>query len=236
MNQGTRKVEAADSAVREVIEVFSPADGTKVGEVKVWTTEEALGAVARARAAQQRWAAVSHADRRRAIERFLEVLFERRDEVGGLIVRESGKTRYEADLFEIIPVEHLGAYFAKNAGRILRNKKISISVFKNRASYIHYEARGVMLVVSPWNFPFSIPTGEVIMGLLAGNAIIQKPASLTPLIALKARELFVASGLDPDLYQVVTGPGALASAIIDRGEIDYVNFTGSTGVGREVAG
>jgi succinate-semialdehyde dehydrogenase/glutarate-semialdehyde dehydrogenase len=83
-------------------------------------------------------------------------------------------------------------------------------------------------------FPAGDYGREAIMSLLAGNAVLLKPASLTPLIALKLRELFDDAGLDPDLFQVVTCAGSTASQLIEAG-VDYVNFTGSTGTGRKVA-
>jgi succinate-semialdehyde dehydrogenase/glutarate-semialdehyde dehydrogenase len=99
---------------------------------------------------------------------------------------------------------------------------------------VHYRPRGVVLVISPWNYPFTIPFGEVVMALLAGNAVILKPASLTPLIALAGRDLMLKAGLDPDLFQVLPCPGRVASEMIEMG-VDYVNFTGSTGVGKIVS-
>ncbi|MGC9043156.1 MAG: aldehyde dehydrogenase family protein [Myxococcota bacterium] len=220
---------------QNIIEVYSPLNQKKIGEVKVFSLDEAKEAIKRAKEAQKYWGGLSLEERCKKILDFADVLYKRAEEVARLISSENGKTIYESYMFEIIPVLHLTAYFARNASRILSPKKISISVFKNRASYIHYKPRGTMLVISPWNFPLSIPGGEVIMGLIAGNAVILKPASLTPLIAVKLRELFDEAGLNKDIFQVITGPGALASQMIETGEFNYVNFTGSTRVGREVA-
>jgi len=218
-----------------VIEVYSPITQKKIGEVKSHTLEEAKEAIKRAKEAQKYWSSLSLTERCDKLLDFADVLYKRAEEVAQLISSENGKTIYEAYMFEIIPVLHLTSYFAKNAERILAPKKISIAVFKNKASYVHYKPRGTILVISPWNFPLSIPAGEVIMGLIAGNAVILKPASLTPLIAVKLRELFDEAGLNKDIFQVITGPGALGSQMIESGEINYVNFTGSTRVGREVA-
>ncbi|GAB4295243.1 MAG: aldehyde dehydrogenase family protein [Myxococcota bacterium] len=219
---------------QEKIEVFSPINGEKIGEVKSYSLEEALVVLSEVRAAQKEWAKTPFSFRSRKMLDFLEQLYLHADELANLISKESGKTKYEAYLFEIVPIMHLTSYFADNAEKILKPKKISISVFKNRASYIHYKPRGVMLVISPWNFPMSIPVGEVVMGLMAGNGIVLKPASLTPLIALKVRELFDKAGLDKKLFQVIPGPGRMASSLIEAG-VDYVNFTGSTDVGKKVA-
>ena len=94
--------------------------------------------------------------------------------------------------------------------------------------------RGVVGIISPWNFPFAIAIGEMVMALIAGNAVVLKPSEVTPLIALKTKELYDASGLPPDLFQVVTGRGAAGAALIDSG-IDYCIFTGSTATGKKVA-
>src|SRR6185369_7625336 len=110
----------------------------------------------------------------------------------------------------------------------------SLHLLKTRASYVHYVPRGVVGIIAPWNFPFSIPMGEVVMALLAGNGVVLKPSEMTPLIALKAKELFDASGLPPELLQVVTGRGPAGAALIDAG-IDHCVFTGSTATGRKVA-
>lgn len=217
------------------IVVKAPANGSVVGEAKSYTFEEAKSAVERARAAQKAWAAASFEFRKEKIIKFASILMQKADEVARLLSRETGKTIYEATLFEVIPLIHLSNYFAKKAHKILKPQKISVSLFKHRASYLHYKPRGVVFIISPWNFPLTIPIGEVVMSLLAGNAVILKPASLTPLVSLKARELFDEAGLDPDLFQVIPGPGAMAGQIIDQCAIDYVNFTGSTEVGKIVA-
>ncbi len=147
---------------------------------------------------------------------------------------ENGKPLQEAMVTEVLPVVDLTSYFCNHAKGILSDRRIPMHLMKHRRSLINYRPRGVMLVISPWNFPFTIPNGEIVMGLLAGNVIVHKPASLTPLIALKTRELFDEAGLPADVYQVVPTKGSVASEMIEMG-VDYVNFTGSTAVGRQVS-
>jgi succinate-semialdehyde dehydrogenase/glutarate-semialdehyde dehydrogenase len=216
------------------LQVLSPADGAKLGVVETVSLDDALRMAQHVRDAQRTWARQSHAFRRERMLRFLDVLSRRAGEVAELLSRETGKPLYESYLFEIIPLMHLTAYFAKRAERVLRPRRIRVSVFRNRMSYVHYKPRGVVFVISPWNFPLSIPFGEVVMGLLAGNGVLLKPASRTPLIALKLKELFDEAGFDPNLLEVMPGPGSMASEVIDSGQVDYVNFTGSTQVGRRV--
>ena len=213
---------------------INPATGEKIGEVPVFSPGEARDAVRRAREAQVRWGAAPLEDRVRVISRFADILLDEADGVSRLISTENGKVLQESFQMEVFPIVDLTKYFCRNAEHILEKKKISLHLLKHRRSYIDYRPRGVVLVISPWNFPFTIPFGEVVMALLAGNAVILKPASNTPLIALKGKEIFDRAGLDRDLFQVVTGPGKLGSDMVEMG-VDYVNFTGSVEVGTEVA-
>src|SRR5262249_55833861 len=144
------------------------------------------------------------------------------------------KTRVEALNTEIAVVADLVRYFAKRAAKILAPEPIPLHLLRHRASYLHYVPRGVVGVIAPWNFPFSIPVGEAMMALIAGNAAVMKPSEVTPLIGLKAKELADAAGLPPDLFQVVTGRGGTGAALIDAG-IQYMVFTGSVATGRKVA-
>ncbi len=218
----------------ESISSYNPATGKIIGEIKGYTVEDGRAAVERAKLAQKKWEALGLDGRIDVLRRFQQVLMDKADEVCKLIAMENGKPLQEAMETEVLPIIDLLGYFLKRAPKILGDRKISMHLLKYRRSYINYRPRGVMLVISPWNFPFTIPVGETIMGLLAGNVVIQKPASLTPLIALKTRELFDEAGLDPDVFQVAPAPGAIASEMISMG-VDYVNFTGSTSVGLRVS-
>ena len=219
---------------RQKISVKSPLDGSLIGEVPSYTVEEAREKLAEVRQAQPKWSQTSFSERSRIMHMFLKHLVRRSDELAELISRETGKTLYESKVFEIMSLIQPTIYFANRAKNILKKKKISMSLSKNRASYLHYRPRGVVLVISPWNFPLSLPAGEVIMALFAGNGVLLKPSSLTPLIAYKLREVFDDAGLDKKLFQVISGSGQMASDLIESG-VDYVNFTGSSEVGKKVA-
>lgn len=219
---------------KKVIQVHNPATGEKIGEVKSHSAAEAKMAIARARGAQKRWEAVGLEERIDVLRRFKDVLLDRAEEVCELISRENGKVLQESFQMEVFSIVDLTAYFCSRAPEVLAPERISLHLLKHRRSYLHFRPRGVVLIISPWNFPFAIPFGEVIMALLAGNAVVLKPASLTPLIALKGRELFDEAGLDADLFQVVPCPGKVGSEMVEMG-VNYVNFTGSTEVGVRVS-
>jgi acyl-CoA reductase-like NAD-dependent aldehyde dehydrogenase len=212
----------------------NPATGAVLGEVPEHTADEVRAAVASARAAQREWATLSVEARCARVVRYAEVLMARAEDVIDLLVREGGKTRLEALGMEVVVVADLVRYFAKHAPKMLAPEPIPLHLLKHRASYLHFVPRGVVGIIAPWNFPFSIPMGEVMMSLIAGNAAVLKPSEVTPLIAVKARELYLETGMPPDLFQVVTGRGATGAALIDAG-IDYCVFTGSVATGKKIA-
>jgi acyl-CoA reductase-like NAD-dependent aldehyde dehydrogenase len=226
--------EAAHARAQGTIVSTNPATGVPLGEVPIMAAEEVRAAAQRAREAQTAWAELPIAERCRRVKRFTQVLLDRSEEVIDLLVKEAGKARQEALIHEVVVVADLVNYFAKQAPRILAREKIPLHLVKHRASYLSYVPRGVIGIIAPWNFPFSIPVGEVMMALIAGNGVVLKPSELTPLIALKAKELYEAAGLPADLFQVVTGYGETGSALIDSG-IQYCVFTGSVATGRKVA-
>jgi succinate-semialdehyde dehydrogenase/glutarate-semialdehyde dehydrogenase len=135
---------------------------------------------------------------------------------------------------EVLLVADLVDYFCKRAEKLLAPQPIPLHLMKHKRSYVHYVPRGVVGIIAPWNFPFSIPSGEALMAMIAGNGVVVKPSEITPLCALKLKELADACGLPPDLLQVVTGRGATGAALIDSG-VDQIIFTGSVETGKKVA-
>ena len=212
----------------------NPANAKPLGEVPEYSAAEVRAAVDRARVAQRDWAKLPIEARCRRVLRFAEVLMARAEEVIDVLVAEGGKTRLEALGMEVIVVADLVRYFAKHAPAMLAPEPITLHLLKHRASYLHFVPRGVIGVIAPWNFPFSIPMGEVMMSLIAGNGVVLKPSEVTPLIALEAHEIYLAADLPPELFQVVTGRGATGAALIDGG-IDYCVFTGSVATGKKIA-
>ena len=218
----------------ELIQARNPATGEVLAEIPVAGADDVRAAVARARTAQRDWGALPVRERARRVLAFRAELVARAEEVIDAIVRESGKTRSEALGMEVMLIADLTSYFTKRAEKILAPRPIPLHLLKHRRSYIHYEPRGVVAIIAPWNFPFSIPVGETLMALIAGNAVVLKPSEITTAIALKAKELHDACGLPRDLFQVVPGRGPTGAALIDAG-VDQVLFTGSVATGRKVA-
>src|SRR6185295_14132750 len=128
----------------------------------------------------------------------------------------------------------LATHYAKVGPAILAPREINLHLLKYRKSTLHYAPRGVVGVISPWNYPFQLPLRDVIMALVAGNAAVLKPSEVTPLIALKAKEIWDSAGLPEDLFQLVTGYGPTGAALIDAG-IQFLVFTGGVNTGKKVA-
>jgi acyl-CoA reductase-like NAD-dependent aldehyde dehydrogenase len=221
---------AGDERVRSV----APATGQALGDFDVATTDDVRRVVARARKAQQAWAVLSVEERSQRLLRFRDALADRSEELVDLLVRECGKPRHEALLHEVTTLLDLAGGCAAHASRVLAPEIKKPHLMKHRTGEVHRVPRGVVGVIAPWNFPLVIPVGAVLEALVTGNACVVKPSELTPLVLLKAKEIYDSTGLPEDLFGVVLGFGATGEALVNAG-IDYCVFTGTSETGRKVA-
>lgn len=186
-----------------------------------------------AREAQATWAIVPLAERARRLDRVADELIRRMDELVALIGEENGKSEVEAIGHEVGSSIGNVRWICANATRILEDAPVSVPLMLHRTTRIGRAPFGACVVISPWNFPLSIPLGQVVAGLVAGNAVILKPSEVTPRIGAMIAELLQPCGLPPNLFQVVEGDGRVGAALIDAGP-DKVFFTGSLTTGRTV--
>lgn len=220
----------AESRIRS----YAPATGELLGEVPVMGPDEVRAAVARARRAQEPWGALSVEERCERVLRFRDAIVEREEELSDLISRETGKPLQEALLHEVGATASVATYFAKKGPALLAPREVPLALAKHRKSVLHYVPRGVIGCITPWNFPFYMPFRDIFLALIAGNGVVLKPSEVTPLIAVKAKDLWDQCGMPADLFQVVTGYGPTGSALIDSG-IQFLVFTGGVSTGRRVA-
>jgi acyl-CoA reductase-like NAD-dependent aldehyde dehydrogenase len=223
------------STVRELVSC-DPATGEEIGRVPIASQEDVATALKRARAAQPAWAGLSFENRGRIIMRARELVLREMEEIALLISRESGKPRVEAISMELAPTLDLMQFFARRTRKLLRSERINIGMYGllGRSSRIVYKPMGVVGIISPWNFPWAIPLGEVVMALMTGNAVLLKPSELTPLVGVRIGEVFKSAGLPNGLLQVITGDGSTGAALVDSG-VDKIMFTGSVSTGKRVA-
>jgi acyl-CoA reductase-like NAD-dependent aldehyde dehydrogenase len=224
----------ATASLSTELESFSPATGERLGAVPITAPEDVQAVVDGVAKVQRFWAQLTLEDRARYLERAAQVVIDEADEIRDLLVREQGKPRNEAFSMELLPTIDALHWIAGAGAEILADEKIPMpqAFLKTKRSAFIYEPLGVIGVISPWNYPWSIPFGEVALALVAGNGVVLKPASLTPLIGERIREVFERAGVPEGLVRVLHGPGT-GSALVESSTAK-IFFTGSVETGRGV--
>jgi acyl-CoA reductase-like NAD-dependent aldehyde dehydrogenase len=214
----------------------NPATGEVLGELDCAGPTEIRAAVARARSAQPDWNAWGVRERVKVLQRFQRILLARKTDVAYRITQEVGKPYVESLLTEILVVLDAARFLIENAFRLLRDEKLPHGnlALKTKSGRVLHEPYGVIGIISPWNYPFSIPATEVMAALVAGNTVVLKPSEFTPLIALELQSLLRAAGVPNDVFQVLPGEGPAGAALV-QSAIDKLVFTGSVGTGRRIA-
>lgn len=215
---------------------INPATGAVIGRHPEDHPDELKTLLDKARAAQKGWAASSFKERARHIFAIRDAIVDRADEIADIISRDNGKTRMDALSTEVFPAAMAASYYAKKAGTFLKPKKIGPGniLFLNKKSRLERAPYGVIGIISPWNYPFAIPFHEIVMALMAGNAVLLKVATQTQHVAKAIRDVIAAGCLPDGLFHLVNIPGNIAGqAFIDAG-IDKLFFTGSVPIGKKL--
>ncbi|MDN4478380.1 succinic semialdehyde dehydrogenase [Demequina sp. SYSU T00039] len=210
-----------------------PWDGTLLGELPTATREDVLASVERARGARRAWDATPLRERAAIARRVAVLARDRRDSLMDLIQLETGKNRLSA-FEEVGDVILNAAYYARTAPRALRSRRRRGLMPVLTSAIEHRLPVGVVGIITPWNYPLTLVVSDALPALLAGNAVVLKPDSLTPLTALAGLELLRDAGLPDGLMQVVPGAGRdIGPTLVDA--VDQLQFTGSTATGRKLA-
>ena len=213
---------------------INPSDlADTIGHYAVGGKAHVDRAVQAARAALPAWSTGGIQARADALDRIGSEILARKDELGALLAREEGKTRPEA-IGEVARAGNIFKFFAgealRTAGELLPSVRPGIGVEITR------EPVGVVGLISPWNFPIAIPAWKIAPALAYGNCVVFKPADLVPGSAWALAEIISRAGLPAGVFNLVMGAGReVGQALVDHPGIDAVSFTGSVGVGRQVA-
>ena len=227
-----KRVTSTDSK-GEVLVVEQPFTGKPLGEVPRSSPADVDLAFKKAREAQERWQGSSFAERRQVLLRFHDMLLSRRNELLDLIQLETGKARRHA-IEEVLDGAMVARYYAHTAERHLRPRRRQGAFPVLTSTWEHHQPVGVVGLIAPWNYPFTLTLSDAMPALAAGNGVVVKPDSQTPFTALWGIALLEEAGLPSGLMSVVAGSGAeLGPRIIENA--DYMMFTGSSATGREVA-
>ncbi|MGA6166584.1 succinic semialdehyde dehydrogenase [Amycolatopsis magusensis] len=224
---------ATGGADNAPVEITSPFTGLITAELPQATDAEARAAFAAARNAQRAWAAVPVTERQRILIRLHDLLLERQDEALDLVQVEAGKARMDA-FDEVSGSALVAAHYGRHSARILAPRRAAgvIPVLTKAGELRH--PKGVIGVITPWNYPLALTAMDVLPALAAGNAVVQKPDNQTALSALWLHELAEEAGLPAGIWQLVLGRGsAIGDALAE--ESDYLCFTGSTPTGKRLA-
>ncbi|MFJ8845855.1 succinic semialdehyde dehydrogenase [Streptomyces cyaneofuscatus] len=227
----TARVSAAPDAVR--VTTTAPYTGVPLADLPVSTPDDVEAAFARARVAQKAWASTPLSERKRILLRYHDLVLARQEEALDLMQAENGKTRRDAFL-EVVDIGIVSRYYARNAAKYLSPKRRRGAIpLLTHTTEVHHP-KGVVTVISPWNYPLSMAASDTIAALTAGNAVVQKPDTQTALTALWSMDLMYEAGLPRDVWQMVIGRGSsIGDPLMDNA--DYMMFTGSTATGRQIA-
>lgn len=217
-----------------VIENRNPSDLSDLiggyGQASAAQLDEALAA---ARAAQPRWWAAGVQKRHDVLMAIGTELMARAGEIGRLVSREEGKPLAEGRG----EVYRAGQFFTWFAAEVLRlHGDLAESVRPGIEIDVRREPVGVVAIISPWNFPVATPAWKIAPALAFGNAVVWKPANLTPASACALTEIIVRQDIPAGLFNLVTGPGRdVGQRLVESAEVDAISFTGSVPVGRGIA-
>ncbi|GIW21058.1 MAG: aldehyde dehydrogenase [Candidatus Sericytochromatia bacterium] len=206
-----------------------------IGELEVTTEKEIKEIVEKAKKSFKEWASLTIKQRCKYMKKVSDYIMKNLNNIAELISKENGKPFVEAITADIMPTLELIDYVIKNSENILSSENINLGKWNllNKKSYIEYEPLGVIGIISPWNFPFSIPMGQIVMALTCGNCVILKHSEHTPFIGLEIEKVFKESGLPQGVFSVITGHGLTGSQLVSSG-LNKIVFTGSVSTGKKV--
>lgn len=225
-----RDLSVAGAATKPVI---APFTGEVLHQLPHGTASDVEDAAAAARVAQLAWQKAGFAHRRRVLLAAHDLLLERREQLLDVLQTETGKTRGQA-FEEVFSGASVTRYYAVTARRVLRTRGRRAGIPLIIRTRVEYKPKGVVGVITPWNYPLSLALMDVIPALAAGNGVVQKADDQGALTILATRRAFIDAGVPAALWAVITGEGnEVGNAVVDVA--DYVCFTGSTATGTRVA-
>jgi acyl-CoA reductase-like NAD-dependent aldehyde dehydrogenase len=219
-----------ESKTGRTIERRNPANLDEVvAVVPLSTREEAREAIGAAKAAFPAWRDTPAPARGRIIAKAKLLMEQQKDELARMLTREEGKALKDS-LGEVMKSVNILDYMAGEAVRI--TGETAPSELPKNFAYTIKQPLGVVSVITPWNFPVSIPVWKIAPALVAGNTVVFKPATLTPLTAMRVTEIFSQAGLPPGVLNLITGAGSeVGDELVVNPDVRAISFTGSNEVG-----
>jgi succinate-semialdehyde dehydrogenase/glutarate-semialdehyde dehydrogenase len=231
MHIGGEWVESESGAT---FEATSPATGEMIGALPEGTREDAQRAITAANAAWREWAARSAFERAAALERVAELVRERRDDLARTLTLDQGKPLNTEAYDEVGELEDYFRMAAADATRV--EGLMPPSIDPDKRVFVYRVPRGVVGIVTPWNWPYTMPAEILAPALAAGNAVVWSPAASTSVCAVKLAECLVDAELPGGVFNLVTGPGrVVGDEIVSNPGTHAIGFIGSTETGYRIA-
>jgi RHH-type proline utilization regulon transcriptional repressor/proline dehydrogenase/delta 1-pyrroline-5-carboxylate dehydrogenase len=214
--------------------VLNPADWRSIIGTAWYADDKLIGAAFdTAKSGFREWSVTASSRRADILDRLADLMEENRAELMGLCVREAGKTVDDA-LAEVREGIDFCRYYAQRGRMDFNPEGRLMPGPTGERNTLHLQGRGVFVCISPWNFPLAIFIGQIAAALMAGNAVIAKPAEQTPLIAMRMAKMLLEAGVHPDAFTLLPGDGAVGAQIVQHRDVAGVAFTGSTDAARSI--
>ncbi|HET8968251.1 MAG TPA: aldehyde dehydrogenase family protein, partial [Gaiellaceae bacterium] len=224
----------AESESGERTEATSPATGESLGTVPEGTREDARRAIAAANAARRGWAALSAFERAAAMNRVADLVEERRHDLALTLTLDQGKPLHAESYGEVDELVVYWRMAAADATRLAGSLPPSVDASKRILAY--RVPRGVVGVITPWNWPYTMPAELIAPALAAGNAVVWVPAPSTSVCAVKLAECIVDAELPAGVFSMITGPGSVVGdEVASSSGVHGIGFIGSVATGLHVA-
>jgi acyl-CoA reductase-like NAD-dependent aldehyde dehydrogenase len=216
----------------EKLKVIAPATGEQIGEIDETPISQVDNFYQNSRFAFNQWSQLNVSERLDYLQKLKLVIVEQMDEVAKVVAKDTGKVLTEALIADVMPCIDGIDHICKHGEKVLKRRKVKTSILlMGKKSYIEYMPRGVVLVISPWNYPFQLAMVPIVSALASGNTVILKPSEVTPQVGKCIEDLFSKAGFPEGVIQVAHG-GKEVGAAFTNGKPDYIFFTGSVRTGK----
>jgi succinate-semialdehyde dehydrogenase/glutarate-semialdehyde dehydrogenase len=223
--EGPRSIVSINPATEEEIATVSALDKTGAGD-----------AVEAAKGAFPEWSRTPVKERQKILARWLAIMLDEAEDLARLVSMEGGKPVGEAQLVDVFPGLESLSYYSERLDEMLafRPERPNQVLFAHWQAGYRFDPLGVFAIITPWNYPVTIPMGEIVPAVGAGNTVVFKPASATVLTGLALGDMARRAGMPPGVLNTVALPGSVTDALLDHPDVSKVFFTGSVDVGRHV--
>ncbi|MFU2221417.1 NADP-dependent glyceraldehyde-3-phosphate dehydrogenase [Streptococcus pluranimalium] len=219
------------------IKIYAPATGEELGSVPAMSQEDVDYVYETARAAQPAWRALSYVERAAYLHKAADILVRDAEKIGAVLSKEVAKG-YKAAVSEVIRTAEIVRYAAEEGvrmeGEVLEGGSFD-AASKKKIAIVRREPLGLVLAISPFNYPVNLAGSKIAPALISGNVVALKPPTQGSISGLLLAEVFAEAGLPAGVFSTITGRGSvIGDYIVEHGAVNFINFTGSTPIGERI--